>query len=244
MITFIFSIFFRSHHSEIQNNVSIYLKKPERCIMEPNNIEQMDELREVLERIEEKLISAGKIYSAIQFQIWLVAMVLYYLIIGPLSTVPWQLTAAYWILAFIVFAYFSSKIWRRLVNLFRSYGKATGSSPSFGLGITLSWIAGSVIGWVLIPSLVSAPLNPLQSVAIGFLTFISISVFGMFLTFLYFAKSLESEMIPAFLIPAAAIPVVWLGSVQASMVYAGFIVTFAFSLTVIAYLLSAFKALR
>ena len=216
--------------------------------MEPNN-KQMDELREVLERIEEKLISAGKIYSAIQFQIWLVAMVLYYLIIGLLSTVPWQLTAAYWILAFIVFAYFSSKIWRRLVNLFRSYGKATGSSPSFGLGITLSWIAGSVIGWVLIPSLVSAslvsaPLNPLQSIAIGFLSFISISVFGMFLTFFYFARSFEGEMIPAFLIPAAAIPVVLLESIQASMVYAGFIITFSFSLTVIAYLFSAFKALR
>ncbi|MBO8182534.1 MAG: hypothetical protein H0Z28_07045 [Archaeoglobus sp.] len=144
-------------------------------------------------------------------------------------------------MAFIVFAYFSSKIWKRLVNLFRSYGD-TKSSPAFGMGIALSWIAGSIVGWVLIPNVLSNAMGLQYSIAVGFLSFISISVFGMFMTYLYFAKSLEKEMIPAFLIPAVTIPTV--GSVQASMVYAGFSIAFAFSLTVLAYLVSAFKAIR
>jgi hypothetical protein len=205
-------------------------------------MEDVGELKDVLERIEAKLIAAGKIYSAIQFQIWLIAMVLYYLIIFPLSVVPWQLTAAYWILALIAFAYFSSKIWKRLINLFRSHGKDARSSPAFGMGISLSWICGSIVGWMLIPKTLS-DLQIHQSLAIGFLSFISISVFGMFLTFLYIAKSFEKEMIPAFLIPAVAIPAIQSIS-GGHMVYAGFSIAFAFSLTVIAYLFSAFRTIR
>jgi hypothetical protein len=210
----------------------------------------IDELKEALERIEEKLISAEKVYSAMQFQIWLVAMILYYLIISPFRYVPWQLTATYWILAFIVFAYFSSRILKRLINLLGSYGKDMKSSPAFGMGIALSWTCGLVIGWVLVPKAISGVMELHQSIAVGFLSFISISVFGMFVTFLYFAKSFEREMIPAFLIPALTIPTIGsiqvptIGNIPTSVVYAGLSVGLAFSLTVLAYLISAFRVIR
>jgi|GEM_PF-713504 len=210
-----------------------------------------DDLKDVLERIEGKLISAEKIYSAIQFQIWLIAMVFYYLITFHLRVVSWQVTATYWILAFIVFILVSIRIWKRLINLLRSHGKDTRSSPAFGMGISLSWICGSIVGWMLIPKTLS-DLQIHQSLAIGFLSFISISVFGMFLTFLYIAKSFEKEMIPAFLIPVVAIPammripdgfIVYAGS-SITMIYAGFSVAFAFGLTIVTYLFSAFRTIR
>ena len=203
--------------------------------------ENISEFKKTLERIEEKLISAGKIYSAIQFQIWLVAMLLYYIVIAPLVTVPWQLTMAYWVSAFAIFSYSSMKIWKRMSNLFRSYGKDIREKPSFGIGIFLSWTSGAVLGWGFIPG-VLLKMGVNSAHAIGFLSFISISVFGMFITFLYLAESLEREMIPAFLVPALGILTVLIAAPE-DMVYAGFVVGFGFSLTVLAYLYNAFRAL-
>ncbi len=206
--------------------------------MEQNIIE----LKKTLERIEEKLISAGKIYSAIQFQIWLVVMLLYYIILALFHSIPWQLTASYWLSAFVLFSYASMKIWKRMINLFKSYGGYMEKKPSFGLGMALSWIFGAVMGWMIIPAtLLQMGVEKIS--AIGFLSFIGISVFGMFLTFFYFAKSLEKEMIPAFLIPALAIASLGIVTIE-SMIYAGFAVGFGFSLTVLAYLYTAFRALR
>ena len=204
--------------------------------------EDFAELKQTLERIEGKLISAGKIYSAMQFQIWLVVMLFYYLILSHFSSLPWQLSLFYWILAFAVFSYASARIFRRMANLYKAYGQNMKSRPSFGIGMALSWTSGALIGWILVPSIL-AGIGMEEISAIGFLSFISISVFGMFVTFLYVAKSFEKEMIPAFLIPVLAIASI--GNVTAeSMVYAGFAVGSGFSLTVLAYLYTAFKSIR
>ncbi|MBO8175299.1 MAG: hypothetical protein H0Z18_08575 [Thermococcus sp.] len=202
----------------------------------------MEELKAVLERVEEKLIAAGKIYAAMQFQVWVVIMVFYYIIIGPLETIPWQLTAVYWTLAFMVFAYFTRMIWERLVKLHLSAGRKMESSSTFGLSIALSWVSGFIVGWIAVPKYLSGTFEPLVALGIGYLIFISWAVFGMFLAFWHFGKSLEREMIPAFLIPALAIPLIPKVA-KAAMVYAGFIVAFAFGLTVLAYIYSAFKTL-
>ncbi len=202
----------------------------------------MEELKAVLERVEEKLIAAEKIYAAMQFQVWIVIVTLYYVLIGPLKTVPWQLTAIYWISAFIVFAYFTKIIWKRLIKLHLSAGRKTVSFSEFGWAIAFSWISGTILGWIIIPRYLSGTFEPLVALGIGYSIFISWSVFGMFLAFWYFEKSLEKEMIPAFLIPALIIPLIPKVA-KAAMVYAGFTVAFAFGLTVLAYIYSAFKSL-
>ncbi|NJE25650.1 hypothetical protein E3E22_03240 [Thermococcus sp. MV5] len=202
----------------------------------------MEELKAVLERVEEKLIAVGKIYVAMQFQVWVVIMVFYYLIIGPLKTIPWQLTAIYWTLAFGVFAYFTKIIWERIVKLHLSAGRKMESSSAFGWAITLSWISGFAVGWIAIPKYLSETFESLVALGIGYLIFISWAVFGMFLAFWHFGKRLEKEMIPAFLIPALAIPLIPKVA-NVAMVYAGFAVAFAFGLTALAYIYSAFKTL-
>lgn len=202
----------------------------------------MEELKEVLERVEEKLIAAGKIYSALQFQVWVVIMTLYYLIIGPLKTIPWQLTAVYWILAFAVFAYFTSLIWKRLSMLYLASDKTLKTSQAFGASIALSWIVGAIVGWTLIPKYLPFDISPQSKLAVGYLTFISLAVFGMFITFMHFAKKVEKEMIPAFLVPALAIPII-LKIAVSTMAYAGFVVALGFALTVLAYIYNAFKTL-
>ncbi len=202
------------------------------------------ELKEAIERIEDKLISAEKIYTAIQFQVWMVVMIVYYIIITPLSTIPWQLTAIYWISALLVVAYISSKILKRMRNLFKSYGSKTRSSARFGLGIVLSWVTGSITGWMIIPSfLLQNGVEEMSAIAIGFLSFISLSIFGMFLTFKRSTQRSELEMVPAFAIPALAVLVV--PQIQtAQMAYAGFCVASAFGITVLAYMYTAFRVLR
>jgi len=206
--------------------------------------QNFSELKEAIERIEEKLMSASKIYSAIQFQVWLTLMILYYIIIGLLKTVPWQLTAIYWISALTVFGYVSMKILERLKKLLKSYGKGANDSRYFGITMALSWITGAIIGWSIVPSaLINAGLDVSMAVAIGFLSFISISVFGIFLTFLYFANRFEKEMIPAFLIPSLSIMLMGRVTME-SMVYAGFSIGLGYSLTVLSYLYTTFKALR
>ncbi|AHF81250.1 hypothetical protein [Thermococcus paralvinellae] len=201
----------------------------------------MEDLKTVLEKVEEKLIAAEKIYAAMQFQVWIVIATLYYIIIGPLKTIPWQLTAIYWTSAFVVFAYFTKIIWKRLVKLYLSAGRKIVSFSAFGWAIAFSWISGTILGWIIIPRCLGT-FEPLVALGIGYLVFISWSVFGMFLAFWYFGKSLEKEMIPAFLIPALAIPLIPKVA-KAAMIYAGFVVVFAFGLTVLAYIYSAFKSL-
>jgi len=205
-------------------------------------MEEVKNLKNVLERIEEKLIAAGKIYAAMHFQVWAVIMAGYYITIGPLKAVPWQLTITYWVLASAAFTYFTRIIWKRLVKLHLSAGRKIMGGSAFGWAMVLSWISGTILGWFIVPRHLSGTFEPWVALGIGYLTFISWSVFGMFLSIWHFEKSLEKEMIPAFLIPALIIPLIPRVA-DVAMIYAGFAVAFAFGLTVLAYIYSAFRTL-
>ncbi|NJE27114.1 hypothetical protein E3E22_10935, partial [Thermococcus sp. MV5] len=81
-------------------------------------MEEVKELKEVLERVEGKLIAAGKMYGAMNFGIWLSVMLFYYAIIGVVD-LPWQFNLVYWPVAFIVAMGFTGRIWKRLQKLGR-----------------------------------------------------------------------------------------------------------------------------
>lgn len=204
--------------------------------------ENMEELKEVLERVEGKLIAAEKIYLALQFQVWVVIMTFYYLIIGPLKTVPWQLAAVYWTLALVVFAYFTGLVWKKLSMLYLASNKTLKTSRAFGASMALSWVVGAIVGGILIPKYTPFDTSPQSKLAVGYLTFIGLAVFGMFITFMHFAKKVEKEMIPAFLVPGLAIPIIP-KIAEGAMAYAGFAVALGFTLTVFAYIYNAFKIL-
>ncbi|NJE76710.1 hypothetical protein [Thermococcus sp. ES12] len=203
-------------------------------------MEDVKELKEVLERVEGRLIAAGKMYGAMSFGAWLSVMLLYYVIIGVFD-LPWQFNIVYWPVAFMLAMGFTGRIWRRLQKLGMVTGKEVESSTTGGILIAVSWITGIALGWGVIPRL-NPGVNPEASLAVGFLSFITFSIFGMWLVFAKYS-GVEREIIPSFLIPALGIALA-AKMESGAMVWAGFLVALGFSLSVMLYIYSAFKAIE
>ena len=205
-------------------------------------MEDVRELKSVLERVEGRLIAAGKMYGAMNFGVWLAIMLLYYVMLG-LFQPSWHFNIVYWPLGFAVAMVFTGTIWKRFKRLGRVTGREIESSTLGGILIGLSWGLGFIIGWVLIPRL-NPGVNFESTLATGFLTFIAFSVFAMWLVFAKFDPGeAEKEIVPAFLLPAIGIPhAMRMG--PGAIMWAGFVVGLGFSLTVLWYLYSAFKAIE
>jgi hypothetical protein len=200
-------------------------------------MEDAKELKSVLEKVEGKLIAAGKMYAAMNFAGFLAVMTLFYVILRFFNGGP-AFSIAYWTTATIIVIAFTSKVWRRIVTI---SGIKRGSGKKVGLEIAGAWIVGAILGWVLIPSL-NPGINQEASLAVGFLSFISISLLGQWIV-LKRCCGTQNEMVPAFLIPALAIPLAW-GMESGAMVWAGYVVSLGFATTILLYLHSAFKAVE
>jgi len=196
------------------------------------NMNDMKDLKDVLEKVEKKIMAAGKIYGAMNFAFWLIAMLGYY-VLAPITSYSIYFTIIYWPIAFATGIFFIIKITRMIAKVERN-----GSSRGFGAMIGISWGIGAALGWFLIPSL-NLGVNTESSMAIGFLSFMSISIFGMWLSFIKYKIGAE-EMIPAFSIPAIGIPMAMTIKIDA-MAWSGFVVAISFSITILWYLYSAFK---
>ncbi|WP_148883179.1 hypothetical protein [Thermococcus aciditolerans] len=203
-------------------------------------MEDVRELKTVLERVEGKLIAAGKMYGAMNFGAWLSVMLLYYAIIGVFD-LPWQFNLIYWPAAFVVAMGFTGRVWKRLQKLGRVTGREAEASTLGGILVALSWITGIILGWGIVPRM-HLGVNAEASLAMGFLSFIAFSVFAMWLVFAKYGGA-EREIIPAFLIPAIGIPVA-MRMETGAMAWAGFVVGLGFTLTVMWYLHSAFRAIE
>ena len=203
-------------------------------------MEEVKELRDVLERVEGRLIAAGKLYGAMSFAVWLVVMLLYYVIVEAFI-IPWQFNLIYWPGAFIAAMTFTGKVWKRIQRLGRVTGREISSSTLGGVLTGLSWGAGLILGWVVIPRM-NPGVSQEASLAVGFLTFIAFSVFGMWLVFAKYS-GVEREIIPSFLIPTIGVPLAR-GMESGAMAWAGFTVGLGFALTVLLYIHSVFRAIE
>ncbi|MCD6558914.1 MAG: hypothetical protein J7K57_03450 [Palaeococcus sp.] len=202
-------------------------------------MEEVRELKEVLEKVEAKILAAGKMYGAMNFVVWMNVMLLFYVLMGIFELPGWGI-ALYWMAGFGGAFWFTGKIWQRLAALMRASGKK-GEVSTFGsILIFVSWILGATLGWILIPS-TSIAVSEGARMAVGFLSFMTISIFGMWLVFARYG-GIEREMVPAFLIPALGIPFAW-GMSTGAMIWAGFVVALGFAVTIMWYLYSAFKAI-
>ncbi|ASJ06237.1 hypothetical protein A3L08_02275 [Thermococcus pacificus] len=202
-------------------------------------MEDVKELKDVLERIEGKLIAAGKMYGAMNFGAWLSVMLFYYVMLG-LFEVNWRFNLIYWPVAFAVAMTFTGRVWKRFKRLGRVTGEVEASRTGAIL-VALSWTAGIVLGWVIVPR-INLGVTSDASLAVGFLTFIALSIFGMWLVFARYGEA-EREIVPAFLLPALGIPLAR-GMESGAMVWAGFLVALGFSVTILWYLYSAFRAIE
>ncbi|WP_232460876.1 hypothetical protein [Thermococcus gorgonarius] len=108
-------------------------------------MEEVKELKDVLERIEGKLIAVGKMYGARNFGAWISVMLFYYVILG-LFEVSWRFNLIYWPVAFAIAMTFTRRVWKR----FKRRGKVTGREVEVlktgTILMVLSWTAGTVLG--------------------------------------------------------------------------------------------------
>ncbi len=197
----------------------------------------MSELEEVLKKVENKLILSRKVYAALTYQVWIVIMAGYYLLIGVIESNYFVYTAIYWVIGFIIYFIISGMIIKRIKSL---WGNSK-SSRKHIIGISLSWIIASVIGWFAVPNcLLSAGLEYFQALAIGLLSFISLANLGMIISVKISYHKFEPEMYPGTLIPALSIPLILYVDVN-PMYYAGMAVVVGYGLTVVLYLYNTFK---
>jgi len=205
-------------------------------------MEEVRELKSVLERVEGRLIAAGKMYGAMNFGVWLAVMAIFYTLYGivDLEGLP---SFLYWMGAIAVVVPLTGKIWGRLKRLYSavSPNEEGHEDKKAAFLIGLSWTVGSIVGWVIIPSIDWIGVNADARLAVGFLSFIFISIFGMWLVMTHGRG--EYEIVPSFILPLLAIPMAWQMS-SGAIVWAGFVVTTGYSFTVLWYLYSAFKAIE
>ncbi|WP_099209497.1 hypothetical protein [Thermococcus henrietii] len=195
-------------------------------------MEDVEELKSVLERVEGKLIASRKIYGALTFSAWLTAMMGYYVLSGLFGN-GYVESLVYWAIGAVIVSYATKKVWDRYIAVLVS---ETGKESGIGLEILASWAIGSLIGWGIIPRL-GLTTTPEETVAVAILSFLGISLAGQALV------TGDREEIPSFLAPLLGIPLVPVAGNQATL-WAGFVAAFGFSLTIALYLLSAFKAIE
>ncbi|NJF25131.1 hypothetical protein E3E29_05590 [Thermococcus sp. Bubb.Bath] len=200
-------------------------------------MEEVKELKSVLEKVEGKLIAAGKMYAAMNFAGFLAVMTLFYVILRFFNGGS-AFSIAYWTTATVIVIALTSKVWRRIAAI---SGIRRDSGKKIGWEIAGAWITGAILGWILLPSL-NPGINEEASLAVGFLSFISASLLGQWII-LKSCCGAENEMVPAFLIPALAIPLAWRME-SGAMVWAGFVVSLGFATTILLYLHSAFRAIE
>ncbi|WP_456369406.1 hypothetical protein [Geoglobus sp.] len=194
-------------------------------------MEDAEELRKILEKIERKIVAVGKIYSAINFAYWLMVMSVFYVILAffrPSGTI----SAVYWVVAMIAGVAVSGILFRRIMRIAKRSGEKRGSRTVAAF-IFLSWVAGAILGFLVLPATLSAGFGA------ALLSFLSISLFGMWAVLSY-SGGLELEMVPSFLITAIG-AVVAFTSAEDLSVWAGFVIVTAFSVTMLLYLYSAFR---
>ncbi|WP_297476705.1 hypothetical protein [Thermococcus sp.] len=205
-------------------------------------MEEVRELREALERVEGKLIAAEKVYAAMNFALWLSVMSIFYVIAG-IGRVQGWLSPVYWGAAILIGVLLTIKMWNQLKKLYSTFYPeiAKRDSKKMILLIGLSWAAGSIIGWDVVPSIDWVGINADARLGVGFLSFIGLSLLGQWIA-MSRGKG-EYEMTPSFLFPFLAIPIAWnMGT--GAILWAGFAVTAGFSLTILLYLYSAFKVIE
>ncbi len=199
---------------------------------ENGEVYETNELKSVLEKVSNKMISVRNIRIAMTFQFWLVVMAGYYILVAPLRNPPIWMTAVYWSFGLIVFIATSRRIWKKIEIL-----TLEKRNVRTDIGITISWIIASILGWFIVPHLIEG--NFFQKLAVALLSFISLAVFGMILVLLVTTKKFAKEMVPAVLAPTMIIPLVHL--IENPIYFAGMGIVFGYSLTVLMYLYSALK---
>ena len=167
------------------------------------------------------------------FTYWLAVMCLFYIIIAFFSPSA-ILSTVYWMTALALGAVVSVFVLRKLIYLVRLQEEQKEWRASVSIFLAVSWIAGAITGFILIPSLPGGGFD------IGLLSFISISIFGMWLTFAVCIKR-DNEMIPSFSLPAIGALITYFAGGEMT-VWAGFLIAFSFSITIFLYLYNAFKA--
>ncbi len=206
--------------------------------MHGDGMNEVSDLKNVLERIEGKLIAASKMYSALNFAVWEAIMILYYVLEALFDLYAWE-TAIYWIVGFSLAMYFSYIVGKRLSNLEKN--RDNKKARKCGILVGVSWGIGAFLGFGIVPAM-NIGVNMEASFSMGLLSFVAIGVFGMWLIYSYYGCS-SKEITPSFIIPAMGVLVV-MSIKTGAVIIGGFFIALGFTLTIIWYLYNAFHAIE
>ncbi len=195
----------------------------------------LNEFKDVIEKVENKLIVAKKIYAASIFTLWLLAMSLCYVIFSfNFHTATFFLFGGYWITICVVVFYLSTLLYKRYFAIERNCERAKGDKYK----ILFSWIFGSIVGFLIIPHLLNNVLPNTLIFSISLLSTIAVSLFGEFLVLKDF------EIIPSILFTFFGTLILTFFHTHltiAPIAWTGYIIALGYLSTIILYLASVFK---
>ncbi len=185
----------------------------------------MEELRDVLERVEGKLVVVRYVHAAIAFVYWVTVLAIFYTVVGVVGRVEYRTALAFWLIS-ILFYY---PIWnrsKRLLGLnFRKFALKVGIPLALIL-ILSPWITSFLMGFT----------SPDRAIGIGILCSIS----GYLLIVAVVVKlrwgRFPKEMIPAILTFAFS-PLVLI--VENPLMFIGYAIMTTYCITALIYLIKA-----
>ncbi len=194
-----------------------------------NDVKSVEELKDVLSKVSRKIVVVRYVRFAMSFQFFLVIMAGYYVLISPMKSFSLWLTVAYWSVSIALFVFISRAMWKKVYS----------GNKKLQTCITFSWLLSAFFCWLIAPAFVVPTLfqGTLQKIAVSLLSFVSLAVFLMIVSIKVFTGSLEKLMLPAFLIPALAIPLIPL--CKNPVYFAGMNIALGYGTTVLLYLTAA-----
>ncbi len=197
----------------------------------------MEGMKEVIEKIEKKLIASSKIYAAMNYGIWAVILIIYEVIYVPLiiykPTEAWftahppyagVIIGVFWTVAVIFLVYVNVIAWKKIKQL-----KVEMVSKSRRHSIIVGWVVGAAFFWL--PMLIHAS----WASSLGFLLFIISGNIGIYLC----CRNYES--FATIFSAIIAIPFIFFASLDMAWFLAVGFVAGGYAISTMLYLWSTFK---
>jgi len=129
----------------------------------------MENMENVLEKIERKIISSGNVYGAMNYSVWTIILAAYLIVNTALylyskDTVGGWIYGVFWGIAFAIVIYINAIVWKKAEHL-----RMSGKSGGYGhIAMFVGWIVGGIL-WFTLPLIINDP----WIYVVGFLIFIS-----------------------------------------------------------------------
>ena len=192
-------------------------------------MEELKDLKDVLERVEGKLLVVKYVHVALAFVYWSTVLAVFYLILDIVRRIPGEYAMAFWIFAIILYYpiwRITKKIWSKPKDF---------SLRSFALKMFIPLIVILILNFYVV-GVMATLISPDRAIAIGLLC--SISAYLLIIALIVRAKEgrFPKEMLPAILTFAFS-PLVLI--VDDPLIFIGYVIMATYGVTALIFLIKA-----